>query len=99
MEEPVFRALPMASEKIFAFLALRRELIFFIRSKLLLYRTVHHLRQCLCLDIPEFVFREYEMVASVHVAIELHYPGVTTMAGQGADPGLLAYPVGQGGIE
>lgn len=99
MGEAVLGALAVAGKKELTFLALAGQGILFHLSELELAVAVHHLDQCLLVYVAQFVFRKDEVVAGIHITVELHDTGMSAGLGQGADSWLYTYPVGQGRVK
>ena len=77
---------------------MRQGVVFGLAEALLAF-TVHHLHQCLLVDVAQLVFGEDEVVACIDVTVEFHYAGMATCPCHGAYAGLFAYPIGQCGVE
>ena len=99
MTEAVLGAFAVAGKEKLALAALRGKAVALHGTKLLLPLAVHHLRQCMGADVAQLVLGEDEVVAGIDVAVVLHYAGMAAGLGQGTHAGLLAHPVGQGGVE
>ena len=95
----VLGALPVAREAVLALPALPGQMLLFKRCEGPLLVAVHHLEQRLRVDVAQTVLREHEMIAAVHVAVELHCSRMAARFAHGTDAGGLPAPVCQGGIE
>ena len=94
MAETVLGTFAVAGEEVVALPALRRQLLLLVQTELLLPRAIHHLGQRLLADVAQLIGGKNEMIAAIQISVELHCAGVPAIACQGADAGLLAYPVG-----
>lgn len=95
----VLGAFPVAGEQVFAFAALAGQAVPFGLSEGQLSRAVHHLHERLPLQVAQFIFGKYKVVATVNITVELHDAGMAARLGHGTESGLHTDPVGQGSVE
>ena len=77
MEETVFGTFAVAGKEELALLALGGEFFIFVCPELQLALAVHHFGECPGVDVAQLVFREYKVVASIYIAVELHHSGMS----------------------
>ena len=85
--EAVLGTVAVAGEEPFTLLALAGQGVVFGLAETLLAFAVHHLHQCLLVDVAQFVFGEDKVVARIDVAVELHHTGMAARTRHGADAG------------
>ena len=89
----------VAGKQPFALPALGGERLLLHQSEGLLPFSVHHLHQCILMDVAQFIFGENKMVARIYVSVELHDACMAASLCHGTYTRLFAYPVGKGRVE
>src|SRR5699024_3522095 len=89
----------VAGKQPFALPALGGERSSLHQSEGLLPTSVHHLHQCILMDVAQFIFGENKMVARIYVSVELHDACMAASLCHGTYTRLFAYPVGKGRVE
>lgn len=99
MAEPVFGAFAVAGEEILARAALLGQPLLLDAPEGCLLLAIEHLYERMLVDVSQFVLREYEVVAGIHVAVELHHCGMATACAHAAYAWRYSHPVGQRSVE
>lgn len=97
--ETVLRTLAIAGEKVLALTALSGKTIRFHGSEFILSRAVKQLKQRFLIQVSELVFRRYEVIAGVDIAIELHYCRVSAFLPESTYSRILPIPESQNRFE
>ena len=97
--EAVLGAFAMTGEQHAALTALAGQLLALHLGKFVLLGGIHHFGDGAFAQVAEAVLGIDEVVAGIHIAVELHDAGVATLLGQHAHTGGLAHPIGQRGVE
>ncbi len=99
MGEAVFGTFAVAGKLVAALPALLGERAVLEGAEDTLPLAVEHLDERVVVDVAELVFGKHEVVAAVHVAVELHHTGVSALFGKDADTRRHPCPVGQRAVE
>ena len=97
--ESIFRALAVAYVKEAAVHALPGQRLTLGKPEVGLTPAHNHLNKRLRLYVAQFIFRKYEVIAGVYVAVIFKHKSVAACLAERADAGLLPYPVGQSSVE